>query len=99
METKHSRILQVYSDQDGMLETELGMFDKQHATTYFNELDGGGLIYTFEMTHGAIVEAEHLSQLKRKVVLSRIFDFDTKGGAVTFKELLPWIVAALAIMF
>ena len=97
-ETSQVRILQVYSDQDGMLETEFGMYPKNECQTHYNELDGG-LVYTFNMSHEAVVQAEQLKHLQKQVVLSRIFSFDTKSGSVNFKELLPWLVTFAALFF
>ncbi|MGC5328955.1 hypothetical protein [Brevibacillus sp. SYSU BS000544] len=96
-ESGHVRILKVYSVTDGMLETEMGMYPVNLATTYHDELDGG-LVYFFELTHEAMVEAEQLKHLQRQVVLSKIFQFDTKSGAKNIKDLLPYAIAIVALL-
>ncbi|WP_232700202.1 hypothetical protein [Brevibacillus daliensis] len=94
----HIRILPVYSDQDGMLETAVAMFPKEEAKTYYDEVNGG-LVYTFNLTSEAFTEAEQLKHLSQQVVLGKIFEFDTKKGATEFKNMLPYLIALIAIIF
>lgn len=96
-ENGHCKILRVYSVSDGMLETECGMYPVNEAQTYHDEMDGG-LVYFFNLSHGAMVEAEQLKNLQRQVVLSKIFQFDTKSGAKNIKELLPFVIAIVALL-
>ena len=94
----HVRIMPVYSDHDGMLETATGMFPKDQAKTYYDEMTGG-LVYTYQLTNDAFTEAQQLKHLQKQVVLGRIFNFDTKKGIADLKELLPYMIALFALMF
>lgn len=97
-ELGHIQIMPVYADHDGMLETATGMFPKNEAQTYHDELTGG-LVYTYHLTHEGFVEAQQLKHLQKQVVLGRIFDFDTKKGSANLKELMPYLIAVVALMF
>jgi hypothetical protein len=94
----HVRIMPVYSDHDGMLETATAMFPKDQAKTYYDEMTGG-LVYTYQLTNDAFTEAQQLKHLQKQVVLGRIFNFDTKKGIADLKELLPYMIALFALMF
>lgn len=94
----HIRIMPVYSDHDGMIETATEMLPKEIAKTYYDEMSGS-LVYTYHLTSEAFAEAQQLKHLQKKVVLSRIFSFDTKKGSADLKALLPYVIAICSLIF
>ncbi|MGG0753103.1 hypothetical protein [Brevibacillus laterosporus] len=93
----HVRILPVYSDKDGILETATAMFPKAEAKTYHDEMTGG-LVYMFDLENDGFAEAQTIKNLSTSVALRNIFGFDTKKGSVEFKSMLPYIITIIALL-
>lgn len=81
-----------------IVETEGVIYHLKDAQTYVNQLNGG-LVYTFQASIPAAVEAENLKSLRRSISLKRVFEYDRDTGKLDIMKLMPWLVIIVLAVF
>ncbi|PAE86655.1 hypothetical protein CHH59_21470 [Shouchella clausii] len=89
----HEKVIDIVGD---LIETENVTLSPNEVTKYVN--NNGGLTYITNINFDEMKEAHNLKQLRRSVVLTRLFDYD-KEKPIAWGTIGAFAVAIIAIMF
>lgn len=96
-DTREFKDVDVLGVKNGCVETIDAIYPENEGILYF-DTGSQQIVYVFNIDESVKVEADTLKELRRNVVLSRLFDFKMDKPFDIF-ALLPWVVIILLVIF
>lgn len=96
-DTRELRDVSVIEVKNGCVETIDGIYPEKDGMLCF-DTGNQEIVYVFGVDEECKVEAEKLKELRRNVVMSKLFDYKMDKPFDVF-ALFPWIIIVLLIFF